>query len=207
VVEPLSGSFSLTSRLDVLLPAGSLTLVVTVQDRLGASVVATAGARVLPLPSISAAVIDSVLEQAREALQSGDPQATTQASAALVLSLNEREAEGTGTLDAQQAVQMRENVLELVSSAAAAGAVTPTAVGQTASALEAVVEVVDQVSEAAATQATELVGSVITSALGMSEPISAGASTAMLTLTLTLPLTLPLTLTLTLNRYEHGGGE
>ena len=58
----------------------------------------------LPLPSISAAVIDSVLDQAREALQSGDPQATTQASAALVLSLNEREAEGTRTLDAQQAV-------------------------------------------------------------------------------------------------------
>ena len=37
------------------------------QDRLGASAVATAGATVLPLPTISAAVIDSVLEQAREA--------------------------------------------------------------------------------------------------------------------------------------------
>ena len=53
VVEPLSGSSSLASRLDVLLPAGSLTLVVTVQDRLGASVTATAGASVLPLPSIT----------------------------------------------------------------------------------------------------------------------------------------------------------
>ena len=50
---------------------------------------------------------------------------------------------------------MRENVLELVSSAAAASAVTPAAVTQTASALEAVVEVVDQVSEAAVTQATD----------------------------------------------------
>ena len=154
MVEPLSGS-SLTSQLDVLLPAGSLTLLVTIRDRLGASAVAQAGATVLPLPSISAAVIDSVLDQAREALQSGDPQATTQASAALVLSLNEREAEGTGRLDGQEAVQMRENVLELVSSAAAASAVTPAAVTQTASALEAVVEVVDQVSEAAATQATD----------------------------------------------------
>ena len=72
-----------------------------------------------------------------------------------MLSLNEREAEGTGRLDGQEAVQMRENVLELVSSAAAASAVTPAAVTQTASALEAVVEVVDQVSEAAATQATD----------------------------------------------------
>ena len=172
MVEPLSGS-SLTSQLDVLLPAGSLALLVTIRDRLGASAVAQAGATVLPLPSISAAVIDSVLDQAREALQSGDPQATTQASAALVLSLNEREAEGTGRLDGQEAVQMRENVLELVSSAATAGAVTASAVGQTASAVEAVVEVVEQVSEAAATQATELVGSVVTSALGMSEPRSA----------------------------------
>ena len=179
VVEPLSGSFSLSSHLDVLLPAGSLTLVVTVQDRLGASVTATAGATVLPLPSISAAVIDSVLEQAREALQSGDPQATTQASAALVLSLNAREAEGTGTLDAQQAVQMRENVLELVSSAAAAGAMTASAVGQTASAVEAVVEVVDQVSEAAATQASRLVGAIVNSSLGISEPISTGTSTTL----------------------------
>ena len=75
---------------------------------------------------------------------------------------------------------MRENVLELVSSAATAGAVTASAVGQTASAVEAVVEVVEQVSEAAATQATELVGSVVTSALGMSEPISAGTSMAVL---------------------------
>ena len=178
VVEPLSGS-SLTSRLDVLLPAGSLTLVVTVQDRLGASATATASATVLPLPSISAAVIDTVLERAREALQSGDPQATTQASAALVLSLNAREAEGTGTIDAQQAVQMRENVLELVSSAAAAGAVTASAVGQTASAVEAVVEVVDQVSEAAATQASRLVGAVVSSSLGISEPISTGTSTTL----------------------------
>ena len=176
---PLSGSFSLASRLDVLLPAGSLTLVVTVQDRLGASATATVGATVLPLPSISAAVIDSVLEQAREALQSGDPQATTQASAALVLSLNAREAEGTGTLDAQQAVQMRENVLELVSNAAAAGAATASAVGQTASAVEAAVEVVDQVSEAAATQATQLVGAVVNSSLGISELISAGTSTTL----------------------------
>ena len=179
VVEPLSGSSSLASRLDVLLPAGSLTLVVTVQDRLGASVTATAGASVLPLPSISAAVIDSVLDQAREALQGGDPQATTQASAALVLSLNAREAEGTGSLDAQQAVQMRENVLELVSSAAAAGAVTASAVSQTASAVEAVVEVVDQVSEAAATKASRLVGSVVNSSLGISEPINPSTSTTL----------------------------
>ena len=178
VVEPLSGSFSLASRLDVLLPAGSLTLIVTVQDRLGASVVATADTTVLPLPSISAAVVDSVLEQAREALQSGDPQATTQASAALVLSVNAREADGTGALDAQQAVQLRESVLELVSSAAAAGAATASAVGQTAAAVEAVVEVVEQVSEAAAAQASRLVGTVVNSSLGMSEPLSAGTSTA-----------------------------
>ena len=178
VVEPLSGSFSLASRLDVLLPAGSLTLIVTVQDRLGASVVATADTTVLPLPSISAAVVDSVLKQAREALQSGDPQATTQASAALVLSVNAREADGTGALDAQQAVQLRESVLELVSSAADAGAATASAVGQTAAAVEAVVEVVEQVSEAAAAQASRLVGTVVNSSLGMSQPLSAGTSTA-----------------------------
>ena len=64
--EPLSGSFSLASRLDVLLPAGTLTLLVTVQDRLGATAEATAAASVLPLPSISTAVIDSVLDQARD---------------------------------------------------------------------------------------------------------------------------------------------
>ena len=124
-------------------------------------------------------MIDSVLDQAREALQGGDAQATTQASAALVLSLNTREAEGTGSLDAQQAVQMRENVLELVSSAAAAGAVTAAAVGQTASAVEAVVEVVDQVSEDAATKASSLVGSVVNSSLGISESINPDTSTTL----------------------------
>ena len=46
----LGGSASLRSRLDVLLPAGHLTLLVTVEDRFGATASAAVGATVLPLP-------------------------------------------------------------------------------------------------------------------------------------------------------------
>ena len=135
-------------------------------------------AQVLRLPTISTAVVDSVLSRAAAELQSGDPQAATQASAALIASANAREAEGGGGLDAAQATQMREDVLEIVRSAAAATAPTAAAVGQTAAAVEAVVELVEQVSEGAAAQASELVGAVVNASLAIAEPLAEGTSSA-----------------------------
>jgi hypothetical protein len=175
----LSGAASLTPRLNVLLPAGQLSLLLTVEDRYGATASAGAGATVLPLPVIGAAVVDSVLSRAAEKLQSGDPQAATQASAALITSANAREAEGGGSgLGAAEAAQMREEVLEIVRGAAAATAPTAAAVGQIASAVEAVVAVVGQVSDGAAVQASELVGGLVNASLSMSEPLADGTSSA-----------------------------
>ena len=179
----LGGSAALTPQLDVLLPAGHLTLRVTVEDRFGASASATAGATVRRLPVISTAVVDSVLSRAAEKLQSGDPQAATQASAALLASANAREAEEGGSgggsgLDATQAAQMREAVLEIVISAAAATAPSAAAFRQTAAAVEAVVEVVAQVSEVVAQQATQLVGAMVNASLGIAEPLAEGTNTA-----------------------------
>ncbi len=59
----LGGAAALSSRLDVLLPAGELTLVANVEDRLGARAVAEASATILPLPALTAAVVGTVLEQ------------------------------------------------------------------------------------------------------------------------------------------------
>ena len=175
----LGGAASLTPRLNVLLPAGRLSLLVTVEDRYGATADAGADATVLPLPVIGAAVVDSVLIRATEKLQSGDPQAATQASAALITSANAREAEGGGGgLGAAEATQMREEVLKIVRGAAAATAPTAAAVGQIASAVEAVVAVVGQVSDDAAVQASELVGGLVNASLSMSEPLAVGTSSA-----------------------------
>ena len=174
----LGGAASLTPRLDILLPAGQLSLLVTVEDRYGATASAGADATVLPLPVIGAAVVDSVLSRAAEKLQSGDPQAATQASAALITSANAREAEGGGGLGAAEATQMREKVLEIVRDAAAATAPTAAAVGQIVSAVEAVVAVVGQVSDGAAVQASELVGGLVNASLSMSEPLANGTSSA-----------------------------
>ena len=175
----LGGAASLTPRLNVLLPAGRLSLLVTVEDRYGATADAEADATVLPLPVIGTAVVDSVLIRATEKLQSGDPQAATQASAALITSANAREAEGGGGgLGAAEATQMREEVLKIVRSAAAATAPTAAAVGQIASAVEAVVAVVGQVSDGAAVQASELVGGLVNASLSMSEPLAVGTSSA-----------------------------
>ena len=169
----------------MLLPAGHLTLLVTVEDRFGASASATAGATVLRLPVISTAVVDSVLSHAADKLQSGDPQAATQAGAVLLASANARETAeaegggsgGGGSLDATQAAQMREAVLEIVSSAAASTAPSAAAHGQTAAAVAAVVEVVGQVSEVVAQQATQLVGAMVNASLGIAEPLAEGTST------------------------------
>ena len=174
----LGGAASLTPRLDILLPAGQLSLLVTVEDRYGATASAGADATVLPLPVIGAAVVDSVLSRAAEKLQSGDPQAATQASAALITSANAREAEGGGGLGAAEATQMRELVLEIVRDAAAATAPTAAAVGQIVSAVEAVVAVVGQVSDGAAVQASELVGGLVNASLSISESLANGTSSA-----------------------------
>ena len=175
----LGGAASLTPQLNVLLPAGDLSLLVVVEDRYGATASAGVGATVLPLPVIGAEVVGSVLSRAEERLQSGDPQAATQASAALITSANARAAEGGGGgLGAAEAAQMREKVLGIVRDAAAATAPTAAAVGQIASAVEAVVTVVDQVSEGAAEQASELVGGLVNASLAMSEPLADGTSVA-----------------------------
>ena len=118
-------------------------------------------------------------------MQAGNPQAATQAGAALMQSVNAREAGGAGgagstlgALGAAAAVQMREDVLTLVSSAAAASTPTPAAVGQTAAVVEAVGEVAGQVSERAATQASQLVDRVVNTSLGMEAPLADGTSVA-----------------------------
>ena len=175
----LGGAASLTPQLNVLLPAGDLSLLVVVEDRYGATASAGVGATVLPLPVLGAEVVGSVLSRAEERLQSGDPQAATQASAALITSANARAAEGAGSgLGAAEAAQMREKVLRIVRDAAAATAPTAAAVGQIASAVEAVVTVVDQVSAGAAEQASELVGGLVNASLSMSEPLADGTSSA-----------------------------
>ena len=53
----LGGAASLTPQLNVLLPAGDLSLLVVVEDRYGATASAGVGATVLPLPVIGAEVV------------------------------------------------------------------------------------------------------------------------------------------------------
>ena len=183
------GAAALSERLETSFAAGSLTVTALVFDQLGAKASRSAQVSVSEA-QVDAAAVTQVQDAAEKALQNGDAKKATQASAALITSLNakqqqQRQGGGGGrrlSLGISAVTGVREQVVRTLDAAAKASAPSPLGLKQSCGALSSTASFPDQLSGAAVSTGATMVAAVSAAAAAFTpdEPMEPGTELAII---------------------------